>query len=279
MKFWKGFSFFFIYPFTMMVIGFLGGVVFMDYFYPQEIYRMNGTDRAVYGEEQGFSGDSEDSRKEENYLSAGSAAEGQQGSDQNAGGFGDRGQEGGTGEEEKENILQADNGSLQAAQEPTSGQEESSPVISLGEKLDADTAYVLEETDLRNQSVVETTWELPEKYIGMNREEFLAAMDTYEMAPPLSELERGFVSLEVLSFSREKVVVQMNYNYIQPGSDFFLAVEDNYVVVYLEDKTTVYMDTDILLNELPDAVQQDVINWMYIPDEKSLYNFLESYSS
>ena len=149
----------------------------------------------------------------------------------------------------------------------------------MGERLDADTAYVLEETDLRNQSVVETTWRLPEKYIGMNREEFLTAMDTYELAPPLSELERGFVSLEVLSFSREKVVVQMNYDYVQPGSDFFLAVEDNYVVVYLEDKTTVYMNTDILLTELPDEVQQDVINWMYIPDEKSLYNFLESYSS
>lgn len=39
MKFWKGFSFFFIYPFTMMVVGFLGGVVFMDFFYPKETYQ------------------------------------------------------------------------------------------------------------------------------------------------------------------------------------------------------------------------------------------------
>ena len=69
---------------------------------------------------------------------------------------------------------------------------------------------MLEETDILHHTVVETTQRLPDKYVGMNREEFLQAMDLYEAFPPLSEMERGFVNLEVLSFSRERVVVQMN---------------------------------------------------------------------
>lgn len=147
------------------------------------------------------------------------------------------------------------------------------------ENLNADTAYVLEEKDVRNDTVVETVLKLPAKYIGMNRQEFLEAMDSYAVSPPLEELERGFVGLEVLSFSPEKVVVQMNYEYVLPGESYYLTVEDNYVVVYLEDRQTIYMDTEILLTELPEEIQQQIIQMMYIPDEESLYDFLENYSS
>ena len=39
-----------------------------------------------------------------------------------------------------------------------------------------DTKYVLEETDVLHHTVVETTWRLPDKYVGMNREQFLQAI-------------------------------------------------------------------------------------------------------
>lgn len=153
------------------------------------------------------------------------------------------------------------------------------PVASTGEKLSADTEYVLEETDLVRHTVVETTWRLPPKYVGMNREQFLEAMETYGNYPPLSELERGFVGLEVLSFSRERVVVQMNYEYLQPSEGFYLAVQDNEVIVYLEDLETVYINTGILLEQLPEDVQMEIIQMMWMEDQATLYDFLETYSS
>lgn len=154
-----------------------------------------------------------------------------------------------------------------------------SQVASSMEMLCVDTEYVLEETDIDNGTVVETVWQLPDKYIGMNREQFLAAMENYELFPPLSEIERGFVNLEVLSFSREKVVVQMNYRYVQPSSSFYLAVRNNEVVVYLEDMETVYINTGIELTSLPEDMQQEVIRMIWVEDEESLYNLLENYSS
>ena len=147
------------------------------------------------------------------------------------------------------------------------------------EKLSADTEYVLKETNIVDQSVVETTWRLPAQYMGMNRKQFLEAMELYEAHPPLSEMERGFVGLEVLAFSRERVVVQMNYRYVQPSASFYLAVYDNEVVVFLEDKKTIYINTEIPLDTLPEDVQQEIIQMMWMPDEESLYHFLESYSS
>ncbi len=150
---------------------------------------------------------------------------------------------------------------------------------SSGESLNADTEYVLQETDVLTQSVVETVSGLPAKYIGMNREQFLEAMKQYEAVPPLVEMERGFVSLEVLSFSQERVVVQMNYQYVQPSNSFYLAVQDNEVVVLLEDKETVFINTGIRLEELPEAVQLDIMQMRFVEDEEKLYDFLEAYSS
>ena len=147
------------------------------------------------------------------------------------------------------------------------------------ETLCVDTAYVLEETDILHHTVVETTQRLPDKYVGMNREEFLQAMDLYEAFPPLSEMERGFVNLEVLSFSRERVVVQMNYKYVQPSESFYLAVYDNEVIVYLEDRKTVYIETEIELDSLPEQIQHNIIQMMWIENEEKLYDFLENYSS
>lgn len=166
--------------------------------------------------------------------------------------------------------------SLSESPKPSSALKE---VSVSSETLSVDTEYVLEETDIVNNTVVETSWRIPDKYVGMDREQFLVAMESYEAFPPLSEMERGFVGLEVLSFSREKVVVQMNYQYLQPSICFYLAVNNNEVVVYLEDMETVYINTGIALETLPEEIQMDIIQMMWIEDEESLYDFLETYSS
>jgi len=147
------------------------------------------------------------------------------------------------------------------------------------ETLCADTEYILEEADVLRNTVVETNQNLPTQYLGMDREQFLAAIEDFELAPPLTELERGFVGAEVLQFSRARVVVRMDYKYIQPGEGFYLAVRDHEVVVYLEDKETIYMSTGIRLEEFPEDLQLKIIGLHYIEGEGNLYNFLETYSS
>ncbi len=48
----------------------------------------------------------------------------------------------------------------------------------------------------------------------------------------------------------------------------------------LEDKETIYIDdTRIMLDELPDDIQQDIIHMLWIENEEKLYAFLEAYSS
>ena len=159
----------------------------------------------------------------------------------------------------------------------------SSPVVLAASKkeevLTADTEYVIEEYDTKRDTLVETIWSVPAKYLGMDREEFLTAMELYTLSPPLSEQQRGFVGAEVRSFSVSRVVVRMNYAYAEPTESFFLRVEDNNIVVYCDDGETVYMYTDISAETLPEYIQSQVIMGMFIEDESVLYHFLETYSS
>lgn len=147
------------------------------------------------------------------------------------------------------------------------------------DKLNADTVYIVAERDMDTGNVVETSTKIPQKYIGMTREQLVENLLEYESNPPLTELERGFVSAELLSFSTSQVEVQMNYQYVEPTGSFYIVAYDNYVVVMLEDKKTVFLNTEIAVTELPSAIQQDVLQGLFIPNEESLYDFLESYTS
>lgn len=244
MKFVKGIGLFFVYPLTMLVIGFYAGMEIMQYFYPKEPKQS-----VPYVQEYVVQRDDSEKSDADTVDS-------------------------------ENNIRQiTEGGSKEDAVSGVDEEHDALYVSSDSETLYVGTEYVLEETDIIHHTVVETTWRLPDKYVGMNRLQFLAAMETYAAAPPLTELERGFVGLEVLSFARERVVVRMDYRYVQPSSSFYLAAYDNKVLVYLEDRQTVYIETDISLNSLPLELQQEIVRMMWIENEEALYNFLETYSS
>ena len=145
--------------------------------------------------------------------------------------------------------------------------------------ITADTRYVVRSFDLTDSARTQEEETLPEQYIGMNREQFLAAMETYEASPSLEDLNKGFLSLYVERFSPEEVVIQKNYESKEKPTEFYLAVENNYIVVYEKDKKTKYMSTGIPLNSLSEELAQEVMEFKYVGSEAELYNFLESYSS
>lgn len=243
MKFVKGISLFFVYPLICLAIGYLAGLATVEFFYPGSFEEEGVTQPTEYNE-QLFVEDETFSGPDGTFIQE-QFDEMTLGNDEIA--------------DVAEQVLQEASG--------------------MQDTLNADTEYVIWEKDLRRKTLVETASRLPAEYIGLDRELFLSAMEEYELFPPLSELERGFAGLDVISFAPEKVVVQMEYEYLEPSESFYLAVQDNEVIVLLADKKTVFINTGILLTELPEEIQLKVIEMFWIQDEQALYNFLESYSS
>ena len=150
---------------------------------------------------------------------------------------------------------------------------EKAPVIT------ADTLYLIEEIDLANGTVAEKEEPVPVKYIGLDRIGLIEELKSYDQNPALSDLKLGFQTIELSSFSKDRVVICKYYRLEEEDNGFYLMVADHFVVVYESYKETIHMNTDILLTSLNESLQKEIIRGKYIEDERALYNFLESYSS
>ena len=104
-------------------------------------------------------------------------------------------------------------------------------------------------------------------------------MELYEISPALSDIKKGFRSQFVLSFSGHEIVLQKNYSGNNIKLHFYIISKDNKLVVYYEDMETVFLTTDISLDNLPTNVRLEILSKKYFESEEELYNFLESYSS
>lgn len=142
----------------------------------------------------------------------------------------------------------------------------------------ADTMYLIEKVDLVNGTVQESEEIIPVKYIGLDREALVQELEAYDSNPPLTELEQGFETIELTAFSKDRVVICKYYK-LEEDTGYYLMVADHFIVVYREDKQTLYMNTDILLENLNDTLQAEIMQGKYVETEEELYNFLESYSS
>ena len=157
--------------------------------------------------------------------------------------------------------------------------EEITPALQSEEVITANTKLIIIEHNLEDGSEVCSENNIPIKYIGLNRKRFLEEMEIYELSPALTDIKKGFLSLEVVSFSKAENKLQKNYSADTLNLHFYILAKDNKLVVYYEDLETVYLSTDIAMDSLPKDVQLEILKKKYFESEEELYNFLESYSS
>jgi len=145
--------------------------------------------------------------------------------------------------------------------------------------ITADTQYVVVSVnELGNNEEIQ---QVPAQYIGMDLDAFTQTIDLLNESPSLSELRKGFQGAQVHSFSREKVEL---YKYYATSDDiptqeyYYLALQEGKVVVLLSDEKTIYMETDIDAESLPDDILFDLLQKRVV-NTQGLYDFLESYTS
>ena len=143
----------------------------------------------------------------------------------------------------------------------------------------ANTKYILQEYNLPDEQLMEVEEKAPDKYIGLSRDKLVEEISYYNQNPSLPDLEKGFNNMELISFSSGRIVVRKSYELKEETKGFFLLNENHYVVVYDQNLSQVYMNTNILVESLSEKLQEEIINMKYVENEGELFNFLESYSS
>lgn len=161
-------------------------------------------------------------------------------------------------------------------------------------------ARYLSELDYENAIVA---YEAAIEIDPMNENAYLRLADVYvamgDIEKALEVLEEGYAltQSEVIAARQEELIqwqkkqrlpeqqeeqwqeesyVQIpTFDPMEPG--FYIGSYDNKVVVYLSDGETIYMETEVLLNTLPDDIQQEINQMMWLEDEDALYDFFMTY--
>ncbi len=141
------------------------------------------------------------------------------------------------------------------------------------------TKLKIENYNRKEGSIVEVDENMPVEYIGMDRQELEDYLESYEQSPSISDLEIGFESYQVMSFSNKQVVLRKTFLPPNVMYKYYLTSQDGCVIVYYIDKKTVFEYTNICVDTLPVEIQKQLQRGKYITDIDSLYDFLENYSS
>lgn len=103
------------------------------------------------------------------------------------------------------------------------------------------------------------------------------SLGSYEKRIELLQ-EKNEMLLARQEFLRQEAEVKESLKVVEPEG-FVLLEEDGFVAVYEADRKTRYSTTGILLDELPEELQQEIRQGKVVEGDEQLYNFLESYSS
>lgn len=157
--------------------------------------------------------------------------------------------------------------------------EETLAVAANAPRITCDTRFVTQKIDLQTGKISESTGSVPEKYVGMGREQFVDCITDAIASPLLEERREGIISVEVLSFSSEKIVIQKSYRKKETAESFLLTVEENRVVIYDRDRQSIYMKTAVDARFLPHELRDKILRGWEVSSKDELEKFLVSYTT
>lgn len=115
--------------------------------------------------------------------------------------------------------------------------------------------------------------------IGMTRDELVAYLAEEMENMPLSEREKGLISNELITFSKDRVIMRKTYDADKVEFLYYVAVKNGEIIVYHSDRKTVYEYTGISAFDLGEEERLALLNGIQIKTQEELFSLLESYSS
>lgn len=92
--------------------------------------------------------------------------------------------------------------------------------------------------------------------------------------------ERGEHGAEDLAIeTEEKGSEALESNLELDAYQYILVEEDGQIIVYKSDNTTLYLETGIRIEDLPEEERNRIESGIRFENEQELFDFLESYSS
>lgn len=147
------------------------------------------------------------------------------------------------------------------------------------DKLTVQTVYQVEKYDAAKDISSAEYRNLPEKLVGLNRQQVDEYCHNYMNNMSADEFLAGLQSMGVVSFSSDRLVIKKIYDQTKIKYKYYLIAIDGEVVVYYGDKKTIFDYTGIKTSKLNKKERNALKKGVEVKDEDELYGILENYSS
>lgn len=145
-------------------------------------------------------------------------------------------------------------------------EEQSREARALEQIITGTTQCTIEEYDRNTGELKEATDFAADNLIGMDRQ---------ELTDFLRNSNTSYYRYSLVAFSPQHVVIRQSRTLY---GTYYLTEEEGKVVVYKGDRKTLFEPTEIQVSSLPEGVQEEIREGLYMDSEEELYNFLENYS-
>ncbi len=146
-------------------------------------------------------------------------------------------------------------------------------------RIHASMKYVVEVYDGTTGMLTSEEDTVPAELAGLTREELESYISSYNKTIEQNGVTDGPDSKELVSFSKDKIVIREIYSGEEEEKGFFLKIENDEVVIFHNDQVTPYEYTDIQAEVLPEEEKNKLMTGYFVADEKELYSILENLSS
>lgn len=146
-------------------------------------------------------------------------------------------------------------------------------------RTNASMKYVVEIYDGTTDIVSSEEDTIPAELAGLTREELEACLSDYNKSVEENGVTDGPDNKELVSFSKDRIVIRETYSGAEEEQGFFLKAENGEVTIFHNDQVTPYENTGIQVDVLPEEERQKLLEGYFVADEKELYSILENLSS
>ncbi len=146
-------------------------------------------------------------------------------------------------------------------------------------RVNSSMKYVVENYDGTTGVVTKEEGTVPAKIAGKTREELESYITEYNQKLQEAAIPEAPDSVELISFSKDKVVIRENYLGAEEETGFYIKLQDQEVVIFHNDQVTPYEYTGIREEVLPESELEKLRAGFFVEDEKELYSVLENLSS
>lgn len=143
-------------------------------------------------------------------------------------------------------------------------------------------SYILESYNINDKTIETATQNVPSEFLGMNRQELIDYLKSNKKK--FADKGQQVQNIMLVSMEKDKLVIRKSISIIEETTEeekykYYVTLQENKIIVYREDKTTIFLETSINVETLDTDSMDKLKQGIPVKNISELYRILESFTT